>query len=252
MALAAVCLALALPAAGFSADGMRRSGLSDILIVSGRVTNVQQRPVEGVGLRFFVNGLPVETEEKEATSESGSYEAKILLPRGALSGAKVEIQARKPSYRMNTAAVEPIVKEKDNSAGGAVYLAHTSFSLSRAITPAFWISTAIMLAVYALIAFELMHRTLAAFLGGALLLAITYTAGSFNPDYVILPFKDAIHAIDMNVIFLLMAMMIIVGVLKKTGVFQWLALKSYLLAKGNIFAPGLDSLVRYRPGLGLS
>ena len=43
------------------------------------------------------------------------------------------------------------------------------------------------------------------------------------------------RAIDMNVIFLLMAMMIIVGVLKKTGVFQWLAYKSYGIAKGNIF-----------------
>ena len=39
----------------------------------------------------------------------------------------------------------------------------------------------------------------------------------------------------MNVIFLLMGMMIIVGVLKKTGMFQWLAYKSYALAKGNIF-----------------
>ena len=39
------------------------------------------------------------------------------------------------------------------------------------------------------------------------------------------------QAIDMNVIFLLMAMMIIVGVMKKTGVFQWLAYKSYQIAR---------------------
>jgi Na+/H+ antiporter NhaD/arsenite permease-like protein len=39
----------------------------------------------------------------------------------------------------------------------------------------------------------------------------------------------------MNVIFLLMAMMIIVGVMKKTGVFQWMAYKSYQIAKGNVF-----------------
>ena len=42
-------------------------------------------------------------------------------------------------------------------------------------------------------------------------------------------------AMDMNVIFLLMAMMIIVGVMKKTGVFQWMAYKSFQLAKGNVF-----------------
>jgi Na+/H+ antiporter NhaD/arsenite permease-like protein len=53
---------------------------------------------------------------------------------------------------------------------------------------------------------------------------------------VILTFEDAMHAIDMNVIFLLMAMMIIVGILKKTGVFQWMAYKSFQMARGNVFA----------------
>jgi Na+/H+ antiporter NhaD/arsenite permease-like protein len=106
----------------------------------------------------------------------------------------------------------------------------------RAITPAFWLATLILIAVYTLIAFELMHRTLAALLGAALILTITYTAGTFNPDFVILPFEDARHAIDLNVIFLLMAMMMIVGILKKTGVFQWMAYKSFQLAKGNVFA----------------
>jgi Na+/H+ antiporter NhaD/arsenite permease-like protein len=43
------------------------------------------------------------------------------------------------------------------------------------------------------------------------------------------------RSIDLNVIFLLMGMMIIVGILKKTGLFQWLAYKSYALARGNIF-----------------
>ena len=110
-----------------------------------------------------------------------------------------------------------------------------NFSLTRTITPAFWIATAILLLVYVIIAAELMHRTLAALLGAALVLFISYTAGTFDKNYFILSFEDAIAAIDMNVIFLLMGMMIIVGVLKKTGMFQWLAYKSYALARGNIF-----------------
>jgi Na+/H+ antiporter NhaD/arsenite permease-like protein len=80
-----------------------------------------------------------------------------------------------------------------------------------------------------------MHRTLASFLGAALILFITYTAGTFDKNYFILSFDDAMRAIDLNVIFLLMGMMIMVGVLKKTGLFQWLAYKSYALARGNIF-----------------
>ena len=107
-------------------------------------------------------------------------------------------------------------------------------SLTRAITPGFWVAAIVLLAVYGLIAFELMHRTLAAFLGAALVMTVTYTAGTFFPEYRIISFEDARQAIDMNVIFLLMAMMIIVGVMKKTGVFQWLAYKSYQIAKGNI------------------
>jgi Na+/H+ antiporter NhaD/arsenite permease-like protein len=67
------------------------------------------------------------------------------------------------------------------------------------------------------------------------LLFLTYTAGTFNPDYFIISFEDAMKAIDMNVILLLMAMMIIVGVTKKTGVFQWLAYKSFQVARGNVF-----------------
>ena len=92
-----------------------------------------------------------------------------------------------------------------------------------------------LLLVYILIAAEWMHRTLAAFLGASLILFITYTAGTFDKNYFILSFEDAMRAIDLNVIFLLMGMMIIVGVLKKTGLFQWLAYKSYALARGNIF-----------------
>jgi Na+/H+ antiporter NhaD/arsenite permease-like protein len=38
----------------------------------------------------------------------------------------------------------------------------------------------------------------------------------------------------MNVIFLLMGMMIIVGILKHTGVFQWCAYKCYQAARGNV------------------
>ena len=43
------------------------------------------------------------------------------------------------------------------------------------------------------------------------------------------------RAIDLNVIFLLLGMMIFVGVMKKTGLFQFLAYKAYGWAKGNVF-----------------
>jgi Na+/H+ antiporter NhaD/arsenite permease-like protein len=217
--------------------GSGGSSPSDVLIVSGTVANSQGKPVKEVGLSFFVNGKKIETHEEVATSKDGRYEARLVLPAGTLPDGKVEIETHKPCYECaGRIAVERVVKERSGEGGNEYFLAHQSFSLARAITPAFWIATLILAAVYALIAFELMHRTLAAFLGAALILTITYTAGTFYPDYAILPFEEAMHAMDMNVIFLLMAMMIIVGVLKKTGVFQWMAYKSYQLARGNVLA----------------
>ena len=80
-----------------------------------------------------------------------------------------------------------------------------------------------------------MHRTLVSFLGAALILFITYTWGTFDQSFFIISFEDAMRAIDLNVIFLLLGMMIFVGVMKKTGVFQFLAYKAYGWAKGNVF-----------------
>ncbi|HEX9883413.1 MAG TPA: ArsB/NhaD family transporter, partial [Desulfobaccales bacterium] len=77
--------------------------------------------------------------------------------------------------------------------------------------------------------------TLAALLGATLMLFLYYTLGVYDSAYFILSFEDAMHAMDMNVVFLLLGMMIIVGVIKKTGMFQWLAYKSYALARGNVF-----------------
>ncbi len=231
--VALVCL-MAFHAFSAGASGAS-TGAADMLIVSGTVANAQGKAIKEVQVEFFVNGQKLHLEEEVTTSKAGRYEAEIKLPVGTLPGAKVEMEAVKPSYRPMRMVLERIIKETEDGKGGASYLAHNSVTLSRTISPAFWIATLVLVIVYALIAFELMHRTLAALLGAALLMTVSYTAGTFNKDYMIMSFEDAMHAIDMNVIFLLMAMMIIVGVLKKTGVFQWLAYKSYQLARGNVF-----------------
>ena len=147
----------------------------------------------------------------------------------------MQIRALRPSWQTQESEVLKILGAGTDTAGNRLFQVQADLTLKRQITPAFWIASLVLLVVYILIAAELMHRTLAAFLGAALILFITYTAGTFDKNYFILSFEDAMRAIDLNVIFLLMGMMIIVGVLKKTGLFQWLAYKSYALARGNIF-----------------
>ncbi|HMK64323.1 MAG TPA: ArsB/NhaD family transporter, partial [Thermodesulfobacteriota bacterium] len=213
------------------------SAPSDVLIVTGKITDVQGKPLKDGHLFFFLNGQKIDPEKTIITSKSGGFEWELALPSGRLSPSRVEIEVRKPSYKSSPRTrLERIVKAGRDEKGNTLFLAYQTIRLSRTVSPAFWIATLILLAVYALIAFEWMHRTLASLLGAALLLLITYTAGTFYPDYFVLSFEDALRAIDMNVIFLLMAMMIIVGVMKRTGVFQWMAYKSFQLAKGNIFA----------------
>ena len=230
-------LILILPKIVLGAVEGKPSGPSDILIVSGTIANAQGKGVKEVGVHFFLNGQKIELKDEIATSREGNYKVEIPLPAGSLTGAKVEMQADKPSYQESQQiALASIVKEKTDAQGNTYYLAHQNVTIKRAVSPAFWIATLVLILVYALIAFEVMHRTLAALLGAALLMFITYTVGTFNSDYTILKFEDAMHAMDMNVIFLLMAMMIIVGVMKKTGVFQWLAYKSFQVARGNVFA----------------
>jgi Na+/H+ antiporter NhaD/arsenite permease-like protein len=75
---------------------------------------------------------------------------------------------------------------------------------------------------YLLIVSERIHKTVAA-LGGGLAMIV----------FRVLNQDEAFAAIDFNVIFLLVGMMIIANVLGKTGAFQWLAIRSAKLAKGS-------------------
>ncbi|MGC1403727.1 MAG: ArsB/NhaD family transporter [Thermodesulfobacteriota bacterium] len=213
----------------------RTSGPSDLLIVSGTITNVQGKGIKEAQLNFFLNEQKVEQKEETTSAGTGNFKAELSFPPGTLDKGKLALEAEKSSYKHSgKIGLDKIVKERIDEKGRVHYLAHQNIALTRTISPAFWMATFILLAVYAVIAFEFMHRTLAALLGAALLLFISYTLGQFRPDYFILSFEDAVKAIDMNVIFLLMAMMIIVGVTKKTGVFQWLAYKSFQIARGNV------------------
>jgi Na+/H+ antiporter NhaD/arsenite permease-like protein len=209
----------------------------DNLTVSGVIADAQGKGVKEVEIEVLVKGRkvdPLGRDEHLASGGKGSFVGRYRLPRGALPEAKVQVKAVKPSWQSGESEPLKVLDAGTDAAGNRLFQAQADLTLKRRITPAFWIASIVLLIVYILIAAEAMHRTLAAFLGAALILFITYTAGTFDKNYFILSFEDAMRAIDLNVIFLLMGMMIIVGVLKKTGLFQWLAYKSYALARGNI------------------
>ncbi|MGB6838141.1 MAG: ArsB/NhaD family transporter [Dehalococcoidia bacterium] len=84
------------------------------------------------------------------------------------------------------------------------------------------VAVGIFAVTYAIIVSERLHKTTAALAGAVLMIA-----------FRVVDQEEAFRAIDFNVIFLLAGMMMMVNVLGKTGVFQWMAIRSVKLAQGR-------------------
>jgi Na+/H+ antiporter NhaD/arsenite permease-like protein len=210
----------------------------DHLAVSGLVTDPMGKGLKEVEVEVLVNGRHVKPVGKAAeitTGKPGGYVADFILPPGTLPAAKVEVQAHKPSWEPIPATPLQVVEAGADAQGNKLFQAARNLTLNRTTSAGFWVASLILLLVYVVISLELMHRTLVSFLGAALIIFITYTLGTWDKSFYIISFDEAIAAIDLNVIFLLMGMMIFVGVMKKTGMFQFLAYKAYAMAKGNVF-----------------
>ncbi len=238
LAVTGLMILLLLIIAGPRAAAVAPAQTGDHLTVAGIIADAQGKGVKEGEIELLVNGQKIPPQGREGHLESsgqGSFVGRYLLPPGTLPDARVQIRAVKPSWQAGESDALKVLAAGTDAAGNWIFQAQADLTLKRQVTPAFWIAAAVLLLVYILIAAEWLHRTLAAFLGAAFILFISYTVGTFNKNYFILSFEDAMRGIDLNVIFLLMGMMIVVGVLKKTGLFQWLAYKSYALARGNIF-----------------
>lgn len=91
-----------------------------------------------------------------------------------------------------------------------------------------WAAVGVFAAAYALIISERVHRTAAALGGAGLMLAIGATDDTTA-------FFSERTGIDWNVVFLLAGMMVIVGILKRTGLFAYLAIRSVQRARARPF-----------------
>jgi Na+/H+ antiporter NhaD/arsenite permease-like protein len=84
------------------------------------------------------------------------------------------------------------------------------------------VASVIFSLTYLFIISERIHKTAAALMGGVAVVA-----------FRVLNQEEAFAAIDLNVIFLLVGMMVIANTLGKTGAFQWLAIRAAKAARGN-------------------
>jgi Na+/H+ antiporter NhaD/arsenite permease-like protein len=92
----------------------------------------------------------------------------------------------------------------------------------------FWTATAVFVIAYAVIVSEKIHKTVVALVGASVLLVLK-----------VVEQHEAFHVeelgVDWNVIWLLISMMIIINLMKPTGVFEYIAIKSAKWGKGEPF-----------------
>jgi Na+/H+ antiporter NhaD/arsenite permease-like protein len=96
------------------------------------------------------------------------------------------------------------------------------------VTVQAWIAVAVFASAYVLIATERVHRVAAA-LGGAVVMLLI---GATDAEHA---FFSEEAGIDWHVIFLLLGMMLIVAVLRRTGVFEYVAIWAAKRARGRPF-----------------
>jgi Na+/H+ antiporter NhaD/arsenite permease-like protein len=84
------------------------------------------------------------------------------------------------------------------------------------------LAAGVFLITYGLIVTERVNRTVAALLGGVVMILLGVVTQ-----------EQAFDAIDWNVIFLLAGMMIIANLLRETGLFQWIAVQAVRLGRGD-------------------
>ncbi len=90
----------------------------------------------------------------------------------------------------------------------------------------FYIAVGVFFVAYALISLEKFHKTIVALMGAGIILAcrvLTQSEAFYSEEF----------GVDWNVIILLISMMIIINVMKPTGLFEYIGIKSAKAAKGS-------------------
>jgi len=99
-------------------------------------------------------------------------------------------------------------------------------------TIAMAMTMSVLMGIYVILVTEVIHRTALAMVGALIIIIILIYTG-------LIPAHDSVDfvigSIDFNTIGLLLGMMIIVGILGETGIFQYIGIKAAKLSKGNVW-----------------
>lgn len=199
----------------------------DIFSLSGVVIDTQNQPVPHANMALYLDGEPEPILEGK-TNFDGVY----LLDFPAEEFAELRLEISHPHFE--TVIWQASAAEVESLMSNAA-LRVSDFQLERQLTAGFWVATAVFIIVLALIITERLHSTIAALLGAGILLLVSMVGSSANSQLYIFDFEAAIEYVDFNVIFLVLGMMIIVGTIERTGIFQWIAYHAYRISRGQLW-----------------
>jgi Na+/H+ antiporter NhaD/arsenite permease-like protein len=216
---------LALPILALFAAQSSFAQSSHTASLSGKVIDPQGLPVGKAEVALYLNDGQ-ESEYHAETSHEGVY--LLDFPAKAVESLKLEISH--PHFKTSTwnASEAEIVFIEE---GADIRV--PDIELERKLTPGFWVATIVFALVLVLIMTERLHTTAAALLGAAIILTVSMIGSAFGGSFYIFDFEQAIGYVDFEVIFLVLGMMIIVGTIERTGVFQWTAYQAYRISRGR-------------------
>ncbi|HEY6588471.1 MAG TPA: ArsB/NhaD family transporter, partial [Nitrososphaeraceae archaeon] len=114
--------------------------------------------------------------------------------------------------------------------GITIFMVSNFFELK--ISPFILFSSIVMVSIYVILSFEIIHRTSIAIFGALILVIASLLVGVIQPEETL---DFVIDVIDFNTIGLLLGMMIIVAILGETGIFNWVGIKAIRLSRGNLW-----------------
>lgn len=201
----------------------------------GQVTDSQGNPLAETEIRLCAASEAELPSPAAETQADGWYRLEIAVPTEMATkliegGEQICLALERPNFK----PVALVLSTESWVAFDAdFHILVPNTVLEHRVGAAFWFVTLVFVLTMSLIAVDRLHKTVAALAGAALILMVSQVAGLFDAAWRILDFEGAVHAIDFEVIFLLMGMMIFVGMMEGTGLFQWMALVAYKVARGS-------------------
>ena len=218
-------LALVLTVVGLAQAGQEQIEERDGYIIAGQLVDGQGQPVVEA---LVTANAPGEEEPLAETDSQEDGNWALVLEQEPQSGLNIVI--KRPHFQSE------VIELSTNDLAELLVTGTFGFgeiTMTRKVTAGFWAATLIFAAVLAIIGFEKLHSTTAALAGISAVFLVSFIGVAFWPDLFIINFDRALTYINWEVIFLVMAMMIVIAVIEGTGIFQWTAFQAYRLSRGQ-------------------